>query len=86
MLQYGKQHCVGDYYYDGARVFYQIAEYTKDASWITCAEQAVVAYRDQYLVPNKYGAAGWMIFPRGLLLHSLPLWTPAELPSREASR
>ena len=69
MTQYGKQHCGADYYYDGARVFYQIAEYTKDQSWITCAEQAVAAYRDQYLVPNKFAAAGWMIFPRGLWLH-----------------
>jgi len=69
MAQYGKQHCGADYYYDGARVYYQIAEYTKDPSWTKCAEQAVAAYRDQYLVPNKFAAAGWMIFPRGLWLH-----------------
>ena len=58
-----------DYYYDAARGYYQIADYTKDPSWTKCAEQAVAAYRDQYLVPNKFAAAGWMIFPRGLWLH-----------------
>jgi len=69
MVQYGRRHCGGDYDYDGARVFYQIAEYTHDPSWIACAERAAVIYRDHYLVPNTYRAAGWKIFPRGLWLH-----------------
>jgi hypothetical protein len=70
MLSYGKQYCnAGDNYYDAARVYYQIAEYTGDKRWERCAEYAVRAYVDGYLIPNNYNAAGYMIFPHGLLLH-----------------
>jgi hypothetical protein len=70
MLSYGKLYCdSGENYYDAARVYYQIAQYTGDQKWEQCAEHAVRAYIDGYLVPNNYGAAGFMIFPHGLLLH-----------------
>ena len=55
-------------YYDAARVFYQIADYTHDAKWTACAKRAVELYRDGYLAPNNDGAAGWQIFPKGLYM------------------
>lgn len=71
MVERGRAVCSGsqaDTYYDSARVYYQIADYTKDVSWNACAKSGVTTYRDGYLVPNKFGAAGWAIFPHGLLL------------------
>jgi hypothetical protein len=79
MLSYGKQYCdAGDNYYDAARVYYQIAEYTGDPKWERCAQYAVRAYVDQYLVPNNYNAAGHMIFPHGLLMHYRKTNDPAS--------
>jgi hypothetical protein len=67
MLSYGDKYCQSnDNYYDAARVYYQIADYTKDAKWNTCAKKAILAYRDGYLKPNGNRAAGWIIFPHGL--------------------
>lgn len=60
-------------YYDGERIYYQIAEYTGDDSWLLCAAAAEVTYRDEYLLaqPKPGAVAGWMIFPHGLLLDYL---------------
>lgn len=70
MLSYGEKYCESsDNYYDGARVYYQIAQYTGNAKWERCAEIALGAYLDGYLIPNNYGAAGYMIFPHGLLIN-----------------
>lgn len=57
---------LGEVYYDGARVYYQIANYLSDDKWLAPAKLAVRAYRDLYLVPNGYGTSGFMIFPHGL--------------------
>ncbi|WP_447978845.1 hypothetical protein [Candidatus Nitrospira bockiana] len=70
MQVYGQKFCrSGDNYYDAARVYYQIGDYTGQSDWNACAEAALKAYRDGYLKPNQYKAAGWMIFPHGLLMH-----------------
>lgn len=70
MLSYGQMFCEsGDNYYDAGRVYYQIADYTGDPKWNRCAETAIRAYRDKYLVPNDYRAQGYEIFPHGLLMH-----------------
>src|SRR5579884_891229 len=70
MEDYGHQYCdSGENYYDAARVYYQIADYTGRGDWTRCAENAIKGYRDGYLKPNQFGAAGWMIFPHGLLMH-----------------
>jgi hypothetical protein len=79
MVQYGNQHCqtiqssstpgnvkLDAVYYDGERVYYQIADYTHDSRWLACAQAAESVYRDGYLAPNAYKAAGWMVFPHGL--------------------
>src|SRR6059058_906196 len=55
MENYGQTYCgSGDNYYDAARVYYQIADYTRRVQWTRCAENAVKAYRDGYLKPNEF--------------------------------
>ncbi len=58
----------GDVYYDGERVYYQIAAYTGDPTWKYCAGLAEVIYRDGYVFPNNGRAAGYDNFTQGLLL------------------
>lgn len=58
----------GDVYYDGERVYYQIAAYTGDPTWKYCAGLAEVIYRDGYVFPNSGRAAGYDNFTQGLLL------------------
>jgi len=79
MLQYGAQHCqtlqspsvsgavkLDATYYDAERVYYQIADYTKDSKWLACAQAAESSYRDGYVLQHGGKVAGWMIFPHGL--------------------
>ena len=78
MLTYGQQNCSrladptitdalqNDTYYDGERVFYQIADYTGQASWNQCAQNAELHYRDGYLIPNNGGVPGYWVFAKGL--------------------
>jgi hypothetical protein len=79
MLTFGERQCHyfrqpgwegghGDTYYDGARVFYQIADYLGDPKyngtpWVQCAQLAAVKYRDQVL--SDKGAAPWNNFSSG---------------------
>jgi hypothetical protein len=55
-------------YYDGERVYYQIATYTGDPTWKYCAGLAESIYRDGYAIPNNGKVAGWNIFTHGLLM------------------
>jgi hypothetical protein len=61
------------WYYDGARVYTQIAAYTNSPSWLTCAGYSNLAYRSWVLAVTEgitwpVGALnGWRIFPHGLL-------------------
>jgi hypothetical protein len=78
MLSFGQTHC--DYlaqphtpgelldhvYYDAERVFYQIADYTGDSAWTTCAQRAEASYRDQYVIPNDGNVPGYWNFTTGL--------------------
>jgi len=61
------------WYYDGERVFYQIADYTKHKKWETCALNAQANYRDQYVLAQKTpGAIGaWRVFPDGIYMNYL---------------
>lgn len=54
-------------YYDAQWVFYQIADYTRDSSWNTCAARAEGVYRDQYVVPNNGSIPGYWNFTHGLM-------------------
>jgi hypothetical protein len=81
MVSFGRTHCdklatdqtstdpnvVADMYYDGERVYFQIADYTGDSSWNQCAQYAEKIYKD-YVRANNGAVAGWYIFTRGLLL------------------
>ena len=63
-----------NYYYDAARVMYNIGDYLAanggDAThWYTAAAHAAVAYRDGYLIPSSYQALGYWNFSAGLRMH-----------------
>jgi len=55
------------WYYDGQRVYYQIADYTGDPSWTQAAALVEKLYRDGYLLKHKGRLPGWRVFPHGLL-------------------
>lgn len=83
LLTFGERQChyfrepgweggQGDTFYDGARVFYQAADYLGDSNfngtpWVRCAELAAVKYATTQVTPN--GAAPWNVFSTGLRLH-----------------
>ena len=80
MVTVGAQHCanlasssfsfdqkLAATYYDAQWVFYQIADYTGDSSWNTCAARAEAVYRDQYVVPNNGNVPGYWNFSHGLM-------------------
>ena len=90
MLTYGEKHGaamvvakdspsgdarLGPTYYDAGRVYYQIADYTRDPKWNTYADAAVSAYR-RYVQSAKaegggYGAVpGFWNFTTGLRMHA----------------
>ena len=55
------------WYYDGISIFHQIAEYTKDDSWLKVSEKCRKFYRDGYAINcKKYSVDGWRNFTRGL--------------------
>ncbi len=54
-------------YYDAEWVFYQIADYTGDNSWIDCAQAAEAVYRDGYVTPGNGAIPGYWNFTHGLL-------------------
>src|SRR4051794_35292758 len=81
MTAFGRQNCnklapgvepwaqaADDSYYDGTRVYYQIAAYTGDPTWKYCAGLAKGIYRDGYVIPNNGNVAGWDNFTMGLLI------------------
>lgn len=55
------------WYYDGARVYFQIADYTGDKRWEGCALNIARQYRD-YVLNAKGKIPGWRVFTRGLRL------------------
>lgn len=75
MLTLGRKWCDGKtygfgyeedvWYYDGTRVYYQLADYTQDPFWNQCALNVAHQYRD-YVISNSGKIPGWRVFPRGL--------------------
>ncbi|HEU0139874.1 MAG TPA: hypothetical protein VFQ79_09200 [Bryobacteraceae bacterium] len=55
------------WYYDGARVYFQLADWTGDKSWEACAFAIAAQYRDNLLSRNG-GIQGWRVFPHGLVM------------------
>jgi len=90
MTTYGKTHCNeakitavstwegGVWYYDGMRIFFQIADYTKDPSWNVCAGYVENVYKPYAMS----GAPGWRVFPHGLYKDYL---RTNELTSKDAA-
>ena len=81
MVKYGHKFCdlttpltigwEGDvWYYDGARTYYQIAEYTGNPYWEQCAQYITDAYRE-YVISNAGVVTGYRVFPHGLYLNYL---------------
>jgi hypothetical protein len=78
MISLGNKWCntsqvfnVGDesqvWFYDGARVYFQIADYTRDKKWEACALNIARQYRDYVLAWNGRLSA-WRVHSRGLLM------------------
>jgi hypothetical protein len=77
MQSYGKKHCNaqtiqdhgvwegGVWYYDGMRVYQQIADYTLDPSFEPCVGYVEASYRP-YVLGNDGAVPGWRVFPHGL--------------------
>jgi hypothetical protein len=55
------------WYYDGQRVFYQIAAYTGDTQWYKFAADSMANYRD-YIFELERSVPGWRVFPHGLYM------------------
>jgi hypothetical protein len=55
------------WYYDGARVFYQIGDFTGDPKWAACGERVAAAYRDHVLAGGENSHA-WHMFAQGLYM------------------
>ncbi len=53
------------WYYDGTRIYYQVADYTGDHSWDKCALHIAQQYRN-YILTNNGKLPGWRVFPRGM--------------------
>ncbi|MFZ4701708.1 MAG: hypothetical protein ACOYMG_16800 [Candidatus Methylumidiphilus sp.] len=78
MKTYGKRLCNGAtitsqgtwegnvWFYDGIRVYFQIADYTGDASWNVCAGYVENVYKPYILAAS--GIQGWRVFPHGLYM------------------
>ena len=78
MVSYGRKHCayfeatdpkdaLQATYYDAIRVFYQIADFTGDTSWNSCAARARKAYRDEYVIASQaWTVPGYWNFTTGL--------------------
>ncbi len=57
------------WYYDGGRVFLQIADYTGDyATYVPCAQRVFADYAN-YVHSNNGQIAGWRKFPQGLAMN-----------------
>jgi hypothetical protein len=53
------------WYYDGARVYFQMSDYTGDRSWDACALNIARQYRD-YVIAQQGRLQGYRVFSRGL--------------------
>ena len=55
------------WYYDGIRIFHQIAQYTKDDSWLKVSAKCRGYFRDDYVIGCvKYSTPPWRNFTLGL--------------------
>ena len=97
MVEYGQKHCdqsiiasLGSWegniwYYDGDRVYQQIAKYLRDDKWLDCAGYSRAVYREYVLKANGR-VPGYRVFPHGLFMEgsSNSIWA-LELLSKNSS-
>jgi len=58
---------LGHIYYDMPRVMYQISDYTQSPEpWSEYAKQALLYFRDEYVIPNNAAVPGYENFTTGL--------------------
>ncbi len=69
------------WYYDGIRVYQQIADYTSNSYWMNCARYVRDVYRPYVLSTNGL-IGGWRVFPHGL---AQDYWRTADPVSRQAA-
>jgi hypothetical protein len=77
MVTHGLQHCNSAEmsvfssfnvdFYDGTRVYYQIADATGNSSWNACADMGYVAYTS-YVNAYNGSIPGYYVFPHGLAM------------------
>lgn len=81
MIKYGLKHSQAEeiniltakqgeahvWYYDGQRVFYQIADYTGDFRWHAVAAEKMISYRN-YVFEIDRRVPGWRVFPHGFYM------------------
>jgi len=58
------------WYYDGGRVYQQIADYTGNSRWLDCARNILTQYRVNVLSRNG-SMQGWRTFTQGLTMNYL---------------
>ncbi|MCF6287924.1 MAG: hypothetical protein L3J53_01630 [Proteobacteria bacterium] len=67
-------------YYDGQRIFFQIADYTGNTEpWSSYAQRAEEIYRDHYAIPNNYGVQGFRRFSHGLYMDAIRTNDPLSI-------
>ena len=80
MKSYGATHCamlknpgtpydtaLNGTYYDAQWVYEQIAEYTGDTTWYSCADAVEKVYRDKYVMASNGAIPGYWNFTHGIL-------------------
>lgn len=60
----------GVWYYDGARVYYNAANFFQDQKWESCAKLVLNTYKS-YILESDGNIPGWRVFPHGLYEHYL---------------
>jgi hypothetical protein len=76
------------WYYDGTKVYQQIAQYTHDPRWYTCAAYTNNAYKSWVLAVTEgvtgstSALGGWRVFPDGL---ANDYWRTGDASSKEAA-
>jgi hypothetical protein len=75
LTTFAKQYCaplsngtapLEDLYFDGARVYYQLASYSGDPSWKLCGKKAAVLYRDSFVRPAPASLPTDWVYSLGL--------------------
>ncbi len=71
----------GVWYYDGIKVYYQIAAFTGDDVWLKGVKSCITTYRDNGVLKLKGNVQGYRLFPHGLKMDYLKT---GDAKSREA--